>query len=245
MINQADEYERNFSIGDAYTFLAEHKLENMAEEIRNSKDRFMSYGTTLKRAKVIKALTDNNLLDEFVNKIWPSGKTNKGKTRIQFWQGLYDRFINGGEDTGADDDETESGDEKQFAYEKDLQNYLANNLNKIETGLKLYSSPEGVSGFEYQVDNDSRRIDILAIDRTGTPVIIELKVNRGHERVIGQVSYYLAMIKRKFNTNKVRIIIIAREISDQLRLAAENIPDTQLYEYELSMDLQPITYDNK
>jgi hypothetical protein len=36
----------------------------------------------------------------------------------------------------------------EFAYERDLQNYLAKNLNRVEPGLRLYEEEE-ISGVEY------------------------------------------------------------------------------------------------
>lgn len=38
----------------------------------------------------------------------------------------------------------------EFAYEKDLQNYLARNLDLIESGLKLFEE-EGINGLEFPV----------------------------------------------------------------------------------------------
>jgi endonuclease len=40
--------------------------------------------------------------------------------------------------------------------------------------------------------------------------------------------------------NPARGIIVAKEITDDLKLAATRIPDVQLIEYELSFKLKPI-----
>ena len=52
--------------------------------------------------------------------------------------------------------------EQEFAYEKDLQQFLAKNLEFIEPGLKLYKDEEdpNITGIEFPTED--RRIDILA-----------------------------------------------------------------------------------
>ena len=235
-MNNETQYKRNFSLEEAYAFLRDNNLKSTADEIQVSRDSFKSYTSTLKRAKIVKNLKDNGLLDQFVDKYYPSGKTKRGQTRIQFWLGLYERFT-GGEEL-EEEEETESSDERQFAYEKDLQDYLAKNLNKIELGLKLYQGADGTSGLEFPIGEAGRRIDILAIDKSGVPVIIELKVSRGYERTAGQVLYYQAMVKKHLGMSKARIVIVANEVSEELRLALETIPNVELFEYKLSMELR-------
>jgi hypothetical protein len=86
----------------------------------------------------------------------------------------------------------------------------------------------------------SHRIDILAKDRGGLPVIVELKVSRGHEKTIGQVLYYRAKIKHQFSAERVRIFIVAEEISPELRAAASEISDVLLFEYSLAVKVTTI-----
>ena len=70
-----------------------------------------------------------------------------------------------------EDSKDENGNE--FAYEKDLQNFLAKNLSLIEAGLSLHMEEE-ISGIEFPVGN--RFVDILATDKDNNYVVIELKV---------------------------------------------------------------------
>jgi len=128
------------------------------------------------------------------------------------------------------DSEEENGNE--FAYEKDLQNFLAKNLSLIEPGLSLYLEEE-ISGIEFPVGN--RFIDFLAIDNNKNYVVIELKVSRGYDRVVGQILRYMAWIRKHHaeEGRKVRGIIIAREISDDLLLACSEMNNVELYEYNL------------
>ena len=40
------------------------------------------------------------------------------------------------------------------------------------------------------------------------------------------------------NAAKVRIFVVAQEISPELRCAAQEVPDVTLFEYTLSMDVR-------
>ena len=235
------EYKRNFSLIAAYAFLKEHGFEKEAEEIRISPDQFKSYHTTLRRAKIITLVRDNNLLDDFYQKVWTSGSTDRGKTRTKFFENLVVRFKNDQEGIEPEDDEDGEivKEENEFAYENDLRNYLVRNLNVIEKGLKLYEAA-GVNGEEFYIPGTARRIDILAVDRNENFVVIELKVSRGYEKVIGQTLYYQSSIKTSFNQEKVRVIIIAREISEEIKVAAQYLSDFELFEYQLSLSLKKI-----
>jgi hypothetical protein len=125
----------------------------------------------------------------------------------------------------------------EFAYEKDLQNYLARNLHLIENGLTLYDE-DGVNGLEFPAGG--RFIDILATDARGNLVVIELKVSRGYDRVVGQLLRYKAWIKKNHAEpgQAVRGIIVARNISEDLLLACADMEDVRLFEYELSVSLR-------
>lgn len=133
----------------------------------------------------------------------------------------------------------QNGDDSQFAYEDDLRDYLAQNLHLIESGLVLYTD-EGISGIEFPVGG--RFVDILAVDSTGGYVVIELKVSRGYDRVIGQLLRYIGWIEKHHAEpgQKVRGVIVAKEVSDDLRLACARISDIRLFEYALSVSLHEV-----
>ncbi len=80
----------------------------------------------------------------------------------------------------------------------------------------------------------------LALDNQNNMVVIELKVSRGYEKVVGQTLYYQSMIKSHFKQEKVRAIIIAREITPELKMATLYLPDFELFEYQLSLTLNKI-----
>jgi len=137
----------------------------------------------------------------------------------------------------------ELSEQTGFAYESDLRDFLAKNLTLIETGLRLYQD-EGISGIEFPVGG--RFIDILAIDKLNNYVVIELKVSKGYDRVIGQLLRYMAWIEtnQADPTQNVRGVIIAREISGDLHLATSKIPDVELFEYDLSVALRKVNKQN-
>ena len=137
----------------------------------------------------------------------------------------------------------QEADEQEFAYEKDLQQFLAKNLELIEPSLHLYKDDDDdeITGLEFPAGD--RFIDILATDKQKDYVIVELKVSKGYDRVVGQLLRYMAWIKQNLATEKqkVRGVIIAREISDDLIMATSLVPDVTLLEYQLKVTLQKVT----
>ena len=236
-LNEIEEYE-GLPLRFAYNFLAERGFDKESNEIKQSKDKYKSYTSTLKRAKVLDILDKNNLLDEFINKFWHFANTDHGKRKILRYKRIFDSYSN--VEQAEEEVEEESIDETSFAYEEDLKDYLSRNLTVVEVGLTLYKDKNGIDGLEYSVDKDNKRIDILAIDRNGIPVVIELKVSRGYEKVIGQCLYYKNRVKELLSTPRVRIVIIAREITPHLKIATTDIPDVELFEYHLAVKLNKI-----
>lgn len=152
---------------------------------------------------------------------------------------IYKRELEDRADEDTDDGEAMKPEAREFAYENDLKNFLANNLNIIRSSLKVYQDGD-ISGLEFPVGN--RRVDILAIDNDKDLVVIELKVSKGYDRVVGQLLRYMGWIEQNLAEpgQKVKGMIIARGISDDLRLATSRVNDIELYEYELSVTLKKI-----
>jgi hypothetical protein len=237
MPNQEIEQYDNLPLRYAYQFLIDNSCSDVANEIRFSQEKYKSYKSGLKRAKIVNILDQKDLLNSFIEQYWHNGSTQKGQNYLNSLRRVFDSYLNDS-DIEEDDAEEEAG-ESSFAYEEDLKNYLIANLSIIETGIKLYKDENGIDGIEYPIDPNNKRVDILAIDRDGIPVVIELKVSRGYEKVIGQCLYYKNRVKKLLNVEKVRIIIIAREISQNLKTAIEDLSDVQLFEYRLSVKLEP------
>jgi hypothetical protein len=130
--------------------------------------------------------------------------------------------------------------ESTFAFESDLRDYLAKNLHLLEPGLALYDDGERMTGLEFPVGG--RFIDILAVDARHNLVVIELKVSRGYDRVVGQLLRYIGWIRQNLANGEqsVRGIIVAREITDDLKLACAELPHVTLHEYVISMSLKRV-----
>jgi endonuclease len=128
----------------------------------------------------------------------------------------------------------------QFALEQDLQRYLASNLGIIEPGLTLFED-EDIKGLEYPAGG-GRRIDILARDKSEGFVVLELKVEKGYDRVVGQLLRYMNWVRRELAEpgQQVRGIIVCRTMSEDLLLACMNIPDVELFEYKLSVTVSKV-----
>ena len=103
-----------------------------------------------------------------------------------------DRLL--GEGTGVPDSEAElraelsavedQVEEQRFALEADLRDFLGRNLTVLEPGLRLYRDAER-DGVEFSIDDGRGRIDLLALDARGLPVVIELKLSRGRNQTLG------------------------------------------------------------
>lgn len=83
--------------------------------------------------------------------------------------------------------------------ESELERYVMHNLNEIEKGLQFVAK---------QVSIKSGRIDILARDKLGQYVIVELKVAEDKE-LIWQSLYYPLQLCKELKLNNVRMITLA------------------------------------
>jgi len=142
----------------------------------------------------------------------------------------------GREPEDDEDDVDAAAGSTEFLLERDLQNYLARNLDTIESGLRLYED----GGLEF--DAGGRRIDILALDRAGAFVVLELKVSKGYDRVVGQLLRYMNWVRTNLaeSGQRVRGMIVCRTMSDDLQLACASIPDVELLEYKLSVTVSKV-----
>lgn len=127
---------------------------------------------------------------------------------------------------------------REFAFERDLKNYLVRHIQSLEPGLRVYKNGD-VTGVEFEAGG--RFIDILAVDKDNAFVVIELKVSRGYDRVIGQLLRYVGWVKRNMAKGApVRGIIVASNISEDLKIAASELEGVRLVEYEISFSLRPV-----
>lgn len=126
-----------------------------------------------------------------------------------------------------------------FAAESHLRDYLAQNLHLVEDGLELYVDDDGKDGVEYSTGVGF--IDILALDKNGGFVTIELKVARGPDYVAGQVLRYKNWVKKHLADGKpTRGVIIAQYVSDKIRYSISSDPEISAKEYEISLTVKNV-----
>ena len=147
---------------------------------------------------------------------------------------------NGGDGTEDEINEEDDLGSRKFAFERDLQNYLVQNLGLLEPDLKLYEDEDGeFTGVEFPAGQ--RYIDILAVGADGAHVVIETKVSRAYDRVVGQILRYMGWIKKNLAGDvPVRGIVVASEVSEDLILATSSIENIRLVEYEISFSLKSV-----
>ena len=82
------------------------------------------------------------------------------------------------------------------------------------------------------------------LEGDGNYVVIELKVSRGYDRVVGQILRYISWIKRRHAepTQTVRGMIVCRDVSEDLLLACADVPQVRLFEYDLSVTIRQVGY---
>lgn len=143
--------------------------------------------------------------------------------------------------TDSNDSETETeNEEAAFGLEYQLRDFIAQNLNFIEVSghkLRLYVDPVGQDGIEYPTDVGP--IDILAVDQAGNFFVFELKRARSPDKAIGQITRYMGWIHQTIAIGKsVTGVIVAKEITKNLRYAVSVVPNVRLFEYEVAFRLK-------
>ncbi len=102
------------------------------------------------------------------------------------------------------------------SLEKDLRDYLANNISIIEPDLTLIQK-------EYPT-NEVGNIDLLCKDKNGRKIVIELKKGRETDKVVGQTLRYLGWISKNQDSN-AKAIIIVNEPDERLDFAVYPLKD--------------------
>jgi RecB family endonuclease NucS len=73
-------------------------------------------------------------------------------------------------------------------------------------------------------------------------VVFELKLSRGADKAMGQISRYMGWIKQNLAKDKgVKGVIVAKKVDEKLKYAASIIPDISLFEYELNFKIQGVS----
>ena len=128
---------------------------------------------------------------------------------------------------------------QQIPQEKILEELILRQIQRGQVAfgrtLEIYESEEGY-GQQFPIANMGR-IDLLTEDiSTSELVIVELKRGKTDDVVVGQTCRYMAWVRENLTHDgqKVKGIICVGEASKTLLLAASNVPDLEVFEYDLS-----------
>lgn len=107
---------------------------------------------------------------------------------------------------------------KAAIQEYQIEEYYVNNLNLLESRLRLYIDEYGRKGRQFSTEVG--RIDILCLDSKNNYVVVEFKRNWTSDKVVGQTLRYMGWVNVNLaNGRKVRGIIIAKEFDYKLKYA--------------------------
>ncbi|UCE07784.1 MAG: DUF91 domain-containing protein [bacterium] len=164
--------------------------------------------------------------------------TARDFTRIEKWWN-YRNYVEPEIESGDFLDETVSSNDfrpesvsLELRNERQLRNYLSNNLEELEPGLKIHQETNR-NGIEYRVK--AGFIDILAIDKQGQFVVIELKRETGDESSLGQLLAYMGSLKEEKELENVRGILVAQDFNTKVRLAINVLPNIKIQSYDLEI----------
>ena len=129
-----------------------------------------------------------------------------------------------------------------FPIESHLRDFIANNIESLpvdNSSLSLYLDEDERSGIEYPTQVGP--IDILAVDSHNNFVVFELKLSRGPDRALGQLARYMGWVKKNLaNGKRVKGIIIAKDVDEKLKYAAEVMDNVELYEYDMQFTINGV-----
>ena len=121
--------------------------------------------------------------------------------------------------------EFEGSQTTTYITEKQLEDYIVNNIETIEDGMKVIGR---------QVEIDGGIIDILARDKKGNLCILEIKINED-KSIVWQALYYPGEIKAKHNTDYVRMLTVAPKYSNHIMKSLSNIDGVEMFDYSINV----------
>ena len=121
--------------------------------------------------------------------------------------------------------------ETSISLERDIEDHLVHHLDAIESDLRLIGR---------QVTTDVGRVDILAEDKKGSRVIIQVKVGEAKDSAIGQIARYLGWYS-KTEGKTARGILIAGDFPEGLRYAAAAVSNLNLISYRVQFTFERVS----
>lgn len=230
-------------IREARLFLAEQGVDFSDRDIEIAAELQGRSERGVRKGYLLDSIEKAGLLGGFIERYWPFGRTEKGTAYISRYRSLKvrnEQLLDVQEVELEDEEATD--EEVLFGLEYQLRDFIAQNISAIDMDgkkLKLYRDDTGRDGIEYPTAVGP--IDILAIDRNGAFYVFELKRGRTPEKAIGQLARYMGWVKQSVGRGcGVNGVIVAREISENLRYAVSVVPNVHLFEYKVEFSLNPI-----
>jgi predicted RNA-binding protein len=139
----------------------------------------------------------------------------------------------------ASAEEIESASE--FALEAHLEEFMDKNWENINFGTKLVRyQNEDQSGRQFPAGPWS--IDFLCTESESDDfVVVELKKGKTSDAAVGQILRYMGWVKKHVakEGQKVKGVIIAKEVDEALKYAVQNLKDVSVSTYEINFRLTP------
>lgn len=131
-------------------------------------------------------------------------------------------------------------DPSVFALESHLEEFLVHNWKHTKLGknYNIYEEDGEIVGQQYP--SDTGPIDILAISKDGTELlVVELKKGRASDYVVGQVQRYMGYVKDELaeKNQKVRGVIVAFDDDPKIKRALSVAKDIEFYTYSVQFTL--------
>jgi restriction system protein len=129
-----------------------------------------------------------------------------------------------------------------FALERHLEDFLVSNWQQTELGKKyhIYTVDGEIVG--QQFPSDTGPIDILAISKDGTELlVVELKKGRASDVVVGQIQRYMGYVLDELveDHQTVKGVIIALDDDLRIRRALRVAQNISFYRYQVNFTLIP------
>ncbi|OGK12141.1 MAG: hypothetical protein A2Y63_05535 [Candidatus Riflebacteria bacterium RBG_13_59_9] len=120
---------------------------------------------------------------------------------------------------------------KETKPDAQVRDALMKNLNEVEEGLQMHPDDGTAGKFQVPLAKD----DLLATARDNSLVIIKLFSEPPDNQFITSLLVNLGWAHENMKNRKVRAIVLAPQMPDQVRFAAKSVPDIKLMTYEYKL----------
>lgn len=217
-----------------------HILEFLSGKRIDKDDDVVLFGDPITSRILEKPLTFDKTLAE---KLSLNVKFPKGKTETQAigsatrnWRKLTDNDVEvlleatrSSEKEGVGIDTILSTDEVTEIIEKDLEKFIEKNPRLVGENLSLKRR---------QLDTPDGRIDLLFEDKTGNPVVIELKLNKIGRDAINQLKRYMNEVKKETG-KEVTGVIVCKGVMPAFEEDLKKLKDIKIFCYGWQLKVYP------